>query len=348
VGRRPPIPSQQPPAPKFSTGADVGAIAGRRDDFAERVQRVVDSWAEEHDVPGVVAGVRSTAGDQWVGASATREDGEDATPTDTFDIQSVTKLLTGSLVLRAVDRGLVDLDAPLPTLTSVPEFSYATELTPRELLTHRSGLVSYRDTPGYAADPARIDSPEAALRLAATYPLTMVPGERYEYSSTNYLVLGLLLEQVTGRSFDDLFDRAVISRFGLTETTHLASGPGEPRGATAGVVTTMPDLLRATQAVLGDEDGVSAGLQESRLAIDPDSGLGLGTMGYCPCSIVGDGEKEFFSIGYTGGRTFVATVPTLGVTVGIDIGDSLWIDDRFAEVNDLATEIARLAAGAWR
>src|SRR5206468_2103994 len=102
-----------------------------------------------------------------------------------FDIESITKTFTAALVWRAVDKGLINLDAPLTSLPAVPEFGYL-QLTPRQLLTHSTGLVNYRDAPGYDAS---IDTPRKALALSAAQPLKFTPGTSSEYSSSNYLVL---------------------------------------------------------------------------------------------------------------------------------------------------------------
>jgi CubicO group peptidase (beta-lactamase class C family) len=257
---------------------------------------------------------------------------------------SVTKLFTASLVLRAADRGLIDLDAPLPALGALPEFAPGALMTPLMLLTHRSGLVNYRDSTAYLADPLAIDSPTAAVHAAAAQALTMTPGERVEYSSTNFLVLGLLLEQVTGRDFTELFQRGVLGRFGLTESRHAGSEPGEPRGATAGMVAPMRDLVRAAATVLTGGDGVSPQLHRLRAEPDADSAAGAGSYGYCPCYEQADGTKTFFGVGYTGGHTWVAHVPSLGVTVGVDVYDTLWSDGRYGAVNELIVELAHAAA----
>src|SRR5690606_7571115 len=115
-----------------------------------------------------------------------------------IDTMSVTKLFTANLVYRAVDAGLIDLDAPLPPLEAVPDFPYTSLLTPRDLLAHRSGLVNYRDTDRYREDPTSVATPLDALAAVGEVPLSADPGTTAEYSSTNYLLLGYLLEQVTG------------------------------------------------------------------------------------------------------------------------------------------------------
>lgn len=344
---RPPVPSQQPPPPLFiSAEATMTLERGPipRAEVASVVDEVVDEWSSRHSVPAVVAGMR-VAGEEWVAARGLRPDTSAmASATDQLDIMSVTKLFTASMVLRAADAGLIELDSPLPALEMLPEFTHGALITPTMLLTHRSGLVNYRDTPGYQADSSSIDSALSAVRASAAMPLTMTPGDHVEYSSTNFLVLGLLLEQVTGQVFEDLFRAEVLEGFGLVDSSHLVSTPGEPRHAAAGLVTTTADLLRATEMVMDDQDGVSADLHRLRVAPDPDSAAGLGAFGFCPCTIEPDGSRSFFAVGYTGGHTWVGYIESLGITIAIDLYDTIWSDGRYDAVSGLAAALASVAA----
>src|SRR5699024_5740861 len=101
----------------------------------------------------------------WLGASgADTTSGRAVRADDTFDIGSVTKTFTGAVVFQLAAEGRIVLDAPVPYLAALPDFPYAAGITVRDLLTHRSGLVNYRDTPTFIAAPDAIDTPQAALR----------------------------------------------------------------------------------------------------------------------------------------------------------------------------------------
>jgi CubicO group peptidase (beta-lactamase class C family)/peptidoglycan/LPS O-acetylase OafA/YrhL len=365
---RPPIPSQQPPRPRFERPATIATTPVETDDaapiasgdFPLVLQSLLDDWARDHGVDGVIAGVRTTHLDRtanashdpgsqqrssyWVAASGVRPDGTSVEIGDDLEVQSATKLFTASLVYRAVDAGLIDLDAPLPPIDAIGDFPHREQLTPRLLMMHRSGLVNYRDTTIYNEDPTAVASAVDAVRVSLTEPLKFEPGSDADYASTNYLILGLLLEQVTGRSFDDLFNEGILVQLGLGRSSLLASEPGEPRHATSGLVGPMEDLLAGAESILTDGDGVSEPLHRLRIDIDPDNAMGAGSFGFCPCVEDESGARTYFGIGYTGGHTWLSYVPSLGVTVGIDVFDTLSSPGRYDSVNDLATLIARTAA----
>jgi SSS family transporter len=122
--------------------------------------------------------------------------------TDTiFDMASLTKcLVTATAVMQLVEAGKVDVDAPV--VRYLPEFAANGKqaVTIRELLTHYSGLppdVDLKDSWGLAAP----DKAEG-IRRAMNSPLTTTPGTHFEYSDINYIVLGALVEKLSGETLD--------------------------------------------------------------------------------------------------------------------------------------------------
>jgi D-alanyl-D-alanine carboxypeptidase len=141
---------------------------------------------------------------------------------DRFRVGSVTKTFVATVVLQLVAEGRLGLDDPvagvLPGL--LPD---GDRITIRHLLAHRSGLADI------AADPAvlkgsRSDwSPRRLIALVSRQPRTSAPGGDFRYSSTNYLVLGLVVEHVTGRSLSFELARRIIQPLHLSDT-ELKSG----------------------------------------------------------------------------------------------------------------------------
>jgi len=357
TARRPPLPSRPPPPPVFEAsprnGAGAGAAAALAgpplvipdapDDLAGRLDQILAEWATENRVNGALAGVSMGADVRWTGAIGTRpEAGVPVRPTDAVDLASLTKLFTATLVYRAADAGLVDLFGPLPFLDALPAFPYDEGITVAQLLDHSSGLVNYRDTGSYAADPSSVSDAVSAVTASVAAPRLALPGEGHHYSSTNFLVLGLLLEQATGRTFDDLLREGFVAPLDLRSTTHLPPGPGEPRGATAGIVTTLADLLHVGVAVLRDHAGLSDEAAALMGTIDAETGYGPGIFGFCPCRFDGEGVPRFLAAGYYGATTLLAYLPSLDMTLAIDLVDSLWEDDQYAPVSDLIERIERL------
>jgi CubicO group peptidase (beta-lactamase class C family) len=133
-----------------------------------------------------------------------------------WDIASITKIVsTTSSALRLVDQGKLDLEAPvrryLPRFSGGPK----NQVTVRMLLDHTSGLKSY--VPFYLK--AR-GSRSRAIDLLYAQPLVRVPGDSAEYSDLNALILGLVLEKVSGVPLDQLAKREVFGPLGMTQTMY--------------------------------------------------------------------------------------------------------------------------------
>ena len=147
---------------------------------------VRDGGSSRATVSGVADGARGRpirAGDRFRVGSVTK----------TFVAVVVLQLVAGSCGARRHGRGL------LPGVVPGGQ-----AITVRQLLAHTSGLYDYVDDARvfapYAQDPAHAWSPRELVRIAVEHPAAFAPGERYAYSSTNYLLLGLIAEAATGRS----------------------------------------------------------------------------------------------------------------------------------------------------
>ncbi|MDO3705153.1 serine hydrolase domain-containing protein [Micromonospora sp. C28SCA-DRY-2] len=135
-------------------------------------------------------------------------------PDTIFDLASVSKLFTTIVVLQQVERGRVELDAPVARY--VPEFAAGGKqaVTVRMLLTHTSGL------PAFTALWSRYPTPAERFAAALATPLVpgATPGTRYVYSDLGLIALGVLVERVTGRSLADLVRDGVTAPLGMTDT----------------------------------------------------------------------------------------------------------------------------------
>ncbi|MEU6076961.1 serine hydrolase domain-containing protein [Micromonospora sp. NPDC047074] len=145
------------------------------------------------------------------------------TRTDTiFDLASVSKLFTTIVTMQQVERGTVDLDAPVARY--VPEFAAGGKeaVTVRMLLTHTSGL------PAFTALWSRYPTPAERFAAALATPLAAgaTPGTRYVYSDLGLIALGVLLERVTGRSLAALVADGITVPLGMVDTGY---NPGPER-----------------------------------------------------------------------------------------------------------------------
>ncbi|MGH3349832.1 MAG: serine hydrolase domain-containing protein [Nocardioides sp.] len=284
------------------------------------VEAYVDSWREANDVPG--AAVAVVDGDE-VRTYLSGEDGAGApvSRTTPFLVGSVAKTFTSALVLGLVDDGRIQLDDPvkqhLPWLD-------APRVTVRQLLTHTAG---YTAGDGLAVSERFDNEPGALRRAAGDLEHHGTPGE-YAYNSADYLVLGALVEEMTGRSFAAVAEESLFGPIGMTATAADADGaralaPGHrhwwawPRaydpgfdesGAPYGyVVSTLDDLTTYARAHLAGQV-LPRSLEEEAWSIQEVTGRARG-YGY-GWSVDGGDRRRIHHTGATPGYfTHVALFP---------------------------------------
>jgi CubicO group peptidase (beta-lactamase class C family) len=183
-------------------------------------------------------GSRTLAGEP--GLDGSPAPAEPMTEDTIFDIASLTKpLATATAVMQLYEQGKVAFDDPVQTY--LPDFNTANDpqranVTVRMLLTHTSGEgidVSLGDPWGLAG----ADKTEGVHRALST-PLQSGPGEVFRYSDINYILVGALIEKLTGEAEDEYVQRNVFAPLGMTEARYLpptkACGPHTLRGAAIG------------------------------------------------------------------------------------------------------------------
>ncbi|MFD1940559.1 serine hydrolase domain-containing protein, partial [Nonomuraea mangrovi] len=178
---------------------------------------------EANGVPGFVAGVHH-AGEQIVVAHGTANlaTGAPMLEDTGFLFGSVTKVLTTTLVLQQVDRGLLDLDTPV--VKYLPDFALtapdaADKILVRHLISHTNGI----DADLYFPDDKGRDALKAYVNgLANSCGTLFEPGEQLSYSNGGMIVAGRLLEVVTGLSFPDLLARDIYAPVGMKDSSTSA------------------------------------------------------------------------------------------------------------------------------
>ncbi len=209
-------------------------------------QALLNRYVSE-GLPGVVLFVRTPEG-QWNGAAgyARIESGDRMTPTHRHFAASVTKMYIAAAVLILAEDGLIDLDArigaylPAPVYEGVPNAATATV---RQLLGHTSGIPDFNDVLAYELDtlndPMGYYPPDRLLGYLEGESAFCAPGNCYFYSNTNYLLLALLMDHVTGSSHADVVSDRIILPLGL-EATYYKNEPGYP--TPPGLVNSYHDL----------------------------------------------------------------------------------------------------------
>lgn len=188
----------------------------------QALQQVVERLAGELMVPGAFVLVDTPQG-RYDAAAGTTEIGTRTPPTaDThFRIASNTKTMTAALIVLLAQDGRLRFTDPVTAYVSdVPN---GENITVADLLTMRSGLHGYTEDPALAdamdAQPAKSWTPGEVLAIAFRHPPKFPPDTAYEYSNTNYALLGLIAEKTGGRTLSDQFRDRLFEPVGLSRTS---------------------------------------------------------------------------------------------------------------------------------
>ena len=138
-----------------------------------------------------------------------------AAPTAPYQIGSVTKQFTAAAVLTLVESGQINLDTPV--VVYLPDYQFNPSLTVRMLLNQTSGLQDYL---GFAlAQPQAAVPEQQVLTDIVAAAMHFSPGTAYEYSNSNYFVLGVIIERVSGTTYADYLQAQVLTPAGLMNTS---------------------------------------------------------------------------------------------------------------------------------
>jgi D-alanyl-D-alanine carboxypeptidase len=250
----------------------------------------------EAAAPGAVVAVQTPEG-KWIKTIGVADDrtGEPMEADLHTRIGSVTKTFTGTVLMQLVGEGKVSLDDPIADY--VPDVPRGEKITVEQVAEMISGIASYTLDSDFTdllfTHPEKVWTPEELLKIGLDEPASFKPGTHFEYSNTNTVLLGKVIEDVTGKPIGEVFRERIFEPLGLTETSWPGKSPklpepyahgytlqGQPPdepadathwnpswGWTAGeIISTADDLLVYGRALGTGEGLLSPELQEERLA----------------------------------------------------------------------------------
>jgi D-alanyl-D-alanine carboxypeptidase len=160
--------------------------------------------------------------------------------TEKMHIGSITKQFTAAAVLQLRETGLIDIDRTVASY--LPGYAFDPRITVRMLLNQTSGLQDYLDFPSLQQYAASGAPQSTVLSAVVQTPLNFPPGTAYQYSNSNYYILGSVIEAVSSQTYEDYLASNVLTPAGLSNTSYLqppvaASGyaqsqAGVPQAAT--------------------------------------------------------------------------------------------------------------------
>ncbi|MEZ4416342.1 MAG: serine hydrolase domain-containing protein [Gemmatimonadota bacterium] len=336
----------------------------------ERLRRALEAFVQAAEVPGATAAVAPMDGGPVVAVAAGLADVEQGvamTPSHRMPAGSVGKTFVAAVVLSLVQDGVLHLDDSVSRwlggeawFERVPNHE---ALTIRSLLSHTSGIPDHvyedafiadvRRRVGQGSSPDFHYQPVELVEFVLDRPPFAPVGHEYHYSDTNYILLGLIVETATGRTYEDLLRSRLLEPLGLTVTTPAQSrylpgaaagyAPGNALGLPekvltndtmvfhpqtewtgGGLVTSVSDLARWGRALVQGrtvlDSATLALMAEPTPASRGRYGLGLSTGGGPWGRTVGhDGW-------FPGYRTKLAWVPGAGVVVAVQVNRDVGVD----------------------
>ncbi len=217
--------------------------------MGQALHAVLDRAQEQRGIPGIAASVGFADGSRWAGGAGLADiaGGDEATPATRFAIGSITKTFVTALIMQLAEEAELTLDDRLARF--LPDYPDASVITLRQLLSHRSGIYNYFENPAYNrqvfSQPKKAWSQQEIL--AFVRKPYFKPGTGYHYSNTNFVLLGLVAEAVTGQPLAKEIRRRFLDPLDLRDTHFQGEEPLPGSGAALGYL-----LLRGGHQGLHD------------------------------------------------------------------------------------------------
>jgi len=224
-----------------------------------------------------------------IGYSAVNDDNKTPATTKTkYRIGSVTKMFTGTMIFQLIEEGKLTIATPLSTW--FPQVPNAAKITIGEMLSHRSGLHNFTDDAAYKTYMAKPQTEAAMLAIIQSQKPDFEPDTKASYSNTNFVLLGYIIEKITGKPYADELKKRIISKIGLTDTyygskTNPANNEAysfaytggwqqQPEtdmsipGGAGAIVSTPTDLVKFIEALFGGKLVSQASLDQMQTMRD--------------------------------------------------------------------------------
>jgi CubicO group peptidase (beta-lactamase class C family) len=218
-------------------------------------------------------------------------------PSTKFRLGSITKQFTAASILLLEERGKLSVSDPVNKY--MPDAPAAWDkVTIFNLLTHTSGIPSFTSFPDYASLEPFTTTPAQLVKLFRDKPLDFAPGEKWSYSNSGYVLLGYLIEKISGESYEKFVQENIFTPLGMKDSGYdsnsaiiprraagYSPGPDGPVNAgfinmtvplsAGGLYSTTDDLLRWEQGLFGGKLLSPAALQKMTTPFKEDYAFGL-------------------------------------------------------------------------
>jgi CubicO group peptidase (beta-lactamase class C family) len=333
----------------FTTAPEVRAATLAAGETAA-AERALDSYRAKGLTDGVVLVARNGVPVfRKAFGQANREWGIPNAPDVEFWIGSITKQFTALAILQLAEDGKLSLDDPITKFVEIAPPAWQ-GITIRHLLSHTSGIPNHTSLPEWGAQTWVERSPEDLIRFIRDRPLDFAPGAKFQYDNTGYVILGFIVQKVSGQPLSGYLSAHVFDPLGMKHTGFVggqvlprrASGydqdgtrwladlwaPAIKDSGAGGIYSTADDLLTWDQAL---NTPTRLGLKDLK-PMFTDYGHGFG-FGY----VIADenGHSRWWHNGHVAGfGSIIARYPRDGLTVIVLSNDGGAPVERFSQ--DLA------------
>jgi D-alanyl-D-alanine carboxypeptidase len=200
-----------------------------RADFAPRADSLVYTYLAESRAPSAAFAVIRGNDTLAFGARGLADIAARRAPTTStiYEIGSLTKQFTSAAIMRLVEQRKLKLDDDLSKY--VPQFPLqGHRVTIHHLLTHTSGIHNYTSSPDWQKTWSTVLSPDAIVKFVAADTFDFAPGTAYRYDNTGYVLLGMVIEKVTGQKYASYLDAQFFKPLGLRQTSYCPSKTTDP------------------------------------------------------------------------------------------------------------------------
>jgi len=187
-------------------------------DTAERMEQLVQSYISARQFMGSV--LVSQQGKVLLSKGygfANLEWEVPNSPTTKFRLGSITKQFTAASILLLEERGKLKVDDPVKKYMADAPAAWD-KITIFHLLTHTSGIPSFTGFPDYASTEATPTTPEKLVARFRDKPLEFQPGEKWNYSNSGYVLLGYLIEKISGQSYSEFVQQNIFTALGMKDS----------------------------------------------------------------------------------------------------------------------------------
>lgn len=150
-------------------------------------------------------------------------DGQNRIPANiatTYKIGSITKMFTAAMIFQLIEEKKLTLETQLSEF--YPDIDRARRITINDMLYHKSGIHDYTKDPAFAKYNTKPQTREAMLKRLFAYDSDFRPGDRSEYSNSNYLLLGYIIQDLTLKSYKDNLNERILTKAGLKNTYYFS------------------------------------------------------------------------------------------------------------------------------